>query len=87
MPLAPRPLRRPSMTTWRHVPKMKEASLLGLANRAVAQLLQRHDQHVLHEVRGRRFAAQVPQAVEPDARREAPAKLGLGRGSRAGAQR
>ena len=50
---------------------------LGLANGPVAQLLQHHDQHVLHEIRGRGLVAQVPEPIEPDPGTQAPANLRL----------
>jgi len=47
------------------------------ANGTRAQLLKGHDQDVLDEVRRCRLTAQVAQAVQPYARRKAPAELGL----------
>ena len=50
---------------------------LGLANGPLAQLLQHHDQHVLHEVRGGGLVAKVLEPVEPDPRPKAAANLRL----------
>ena len=75
-----RPLRRPSMTVWRAVPSTNDASRSGSRTAPCAQLLQHHDEHVLHEVRGRGLDAQVLEPVEPDPRAEPAAKLGLGGG-------
>src|SRR5688572_5955036 len=48
---------------------------LGLADGAGTQFLQHHQQDVLYQVCRSRVVAQVSQAVEPDARREAAAQL------------
>ena len=63
----------------------ERGDLFRLAHRAGAQLVQHQDQHVLHEVRGRGFAAQALEAKQADARRETPAEVRLGVGSRAAA--
>jgi len=63
-----------------HLPRGAEherRDALGLAHGALAQLLEQHHEHVLHEVRGRGLVAQVLEPVEPDPRAEPPAELRL----------
>ena len=56
----------------------KGCKLFRLAQAARAQRLKRCDQNLLHQVLGGVFVPQVPQAVEPNARRHAAAELGFG---------
>ena len=57
---------------------------LGLAQPAVAQLLDRERHHMLHQVGRRVGIAQMAQAVAARARREQAVQLGLGGGGAAG---
>ena len=79
-----RPLRRPSTTIWRAVPSTNDATRSGSRTAPVAQLLQHHDEHVLHEVRGRGLVAEVLEPVEPNPRAQAPAELASAAASRLG---
>jgi len=62
----------------RQVSEDERSEPLRLAHPPRAQPLQRHQHHLLHQVRGRLPVAQVTQAVEAHARREPAVKLGLG---------
>ena len=64
----------------RHIPSTNEASFSGSTQLAGAQALQRHQEHLLHEVVRRMRIAQVPQAVQAHARRQAAIELGFGCG-------
>jgi hypothetical protein len=48
-----------------------------VANRAAAQALKRHHQHLLHEVGRRMRIAQMPQAVQAHPPRQPPAQGGF----------
>ena len=54
--------------------------LLRVADLPRAQALERHEEHLLREVVRGVGVAQVPEAVQPHARREPPIELGFGRG-------
>ena len=50
---------------------------VGLTNCTGPQLLQRHQQYVLNQIRGSSLATQMTKAVQPYARRKASTQLGL----------
>ncbi len=62
------------------MPEDERGDALRLAQLAGAQLLDRHEHHLLHEVGGRVVVAQVAAAVEAHAWGEQAVELGLGGG-------